>query len=104
MRKINQIIYWLKARDLAEIALGCVFGSLATATVATVIQYQMIDVVNARAIENAQLQVAAAITEANRFRASIECTALNAKGLAQIAEGFDLTADGCDKFEPRVRP
>ena len=91
MTAIYKTLCWLKARDFAEIALGCMFGSLATAAFFALIQRDVNDVMNARAIENAQLQVADALTEANRFRASIECV-------------METIVDGCKRYEPRVRP
>ena len=87
---ILKILTWLKARDLAEIALGCAVGVLITGAVFAAIQEQVNDRMNERAIENAQLQVAAAIDEANKFRAALECTA--------------LVIDGCKRWEPRARP
>ena len=94
MTALDKALAWLKARDLAEIALGCMVGFLAAAAFFTVIMRQTIDVVNARAIENAQLQVADAITEANRFRASIECTAMT-------VERHYPRQLGCNRWEPR---
>ena len=88
---ICRTISWLKARDLAEIALGCMVGFLAAAAFFTVIMRQTIDVVNARAIENAQLRVADAITEANGFRASLVCKGIPINGV-------------CPVWEPRVKP
>ena len=44
-----------------------------------------------RAIENAQYQVADAISEAHRFRASLICVA-------------ETIVDGCLRWEKRVRP
>ena len=83
---ICRIISWLKARDLTEIALGGFVGFLVAAALFTVVQYQTIDMVNARAIENAQLQVAATITEANRFRASLVCKGIPINGVCPVWE------------------
>ena len=91
MTALDKTIAWLKARDLAETALGCMVGFLAWAAFFTVIMRQTIDVVNARAIDNAQLQVAAAITEANRFRASLICRGIPINGV-------------CPVWEPRIGP
>ena len=91
MRKINKIIYWLKARDLAEVSLGCMFGSLATAAFFALIQKDVNDILNARAVENAQLQAADALTEAHRFRASLVCKAIPINGV-------------CPVWEPRAKP
>ena len=77
---------WLKARDLAEIALGGCVGFLVAAAFFTVIMRQTVDVVNARAIENAQLQVADALTEANRFRASLICKGIPINGVCPVWE------------------
>ena len=86
MSALDKTLSWLKARDLAEIALGCMIGSLATAAFFTVIQYQISDALNARAIENAQLQVADALTEANRFRASLICRGIPINGVCPVWE------------------
>lgn len=59
---------WLKARDLAEIALGCSVGALITGAVFAAIQEQVNDRMNERAIENAQYQVADALNEIARFK------------------------------------
>ena len=83
---ICRIIAWLKARDLAEIALGGCVGFLATAAFFALIQRDVNDAMNARAIENAQLSVAAAITEAHRFRASLVCKAIPINGVCPIWE------------------
>ena len=82
---------WLKARDLAEIVLGCAVGALITGAVFAAIQEQVNDRMNERAIDNAQLQVAAAIDEANKFRASLFCAA-------------ETLVNGCRSWEPRVSP
>ena len=89
--KLRIILSWLKARDLAEIALGGCVGFLTTAAFFALIQRDVNDTLNARAIDNAQLQVAAAITEANRFRASLICKGIPINGV-------------CPIWEPRVRP
>ena len=88
---MTQILVWLKARDLAEIALGVAVGVLATGAVFSVIQSKVNDAMNDRAIENAQLQVADAISEAHRFQASLVC------------KGIPIN-DVCPIWEPRVRP
>ena len=82
------ILSWLKARDLTEIVLGGVVGFLATGAFFAVIQERASDMMNDRAMENAQLQVADALDEANKFRASLECTA--------------ATPDGCKCWGPRL--
>ena len=88
---MNQILTWLKTRNLAEIALGGAGGFLAAAALFTLIQMWVGDDMNARAIENAQLQVADAITEANGFRASLVCKGIPINGV-------------CPVWEPRVKP
>ena len=98
MTALGKIIAWLKARDLAEIALGCAVGFLAAGAMFTMVQMQAIEVVNKRAqakvdrvIEGAQFQVADAISEAHKFRASIQCVA-------------ETIVDGCLRWEKRARP
>ena len=88
---ILKILTWLKARDLAEIALGCAVGVLITGAVFAVIQEQVNDRMNARAIENAQYQVADALSEAHKFRASLFCAA-------------ETRVNGCHSWEPKVKP
>ena len=94
----RSIISWLKARDLAEIALGGAIGFLTAGALFTTIQMRVASVLNERAqaqinraIESAQLQVADAISEAHKFRASLFCAA-------------ETIVDGCKRWEPRVRP
>ena len=86
MTPLDKTLAWLKARDLAEIALGGCVGFLVAAAFFTVIMRQTVDVVNARAIENAQLQVADALTEANRFRASLICKGIPINGVCPVWE------------------
>ena len=95
---VSGILAWLKARDLAEIALGCAVGFLAAAALFTVVQMQAAEILNARAqvqidqaIENAQSQVAQAVFEANKFRDSLFCAA-------------ETIIDGCQCWKPTVRP
>ena len=87
---MKQIIAWLKARDLAEIALGGVIGFLMAGALATTVFHHALDKAQARAIENAQLQISDAIAKANAFRDSIECVA-------------ETIVAGCKSYEPRVR-
>ena len=82
---------WLKARDLAEIALGCAVGALITGAVFALIQEQVNDRMNERAIENAQYQVADALSEAHKFRASLFCAA-------------ETIVNGCWRYEMKVKP
>ena len=84
---MTPFIAWLKARNLAEIALGGAGGFLAAGAMFSVIQLWMGDDMNDRAIENAMYQVADALTEAHKFRASLECTA--------------HTLTECVRWEPR---
>ena len=86
MTALDKALAWLKARDLAEIALGCMVGALATAAFFALIQRDVNDILNARAIENAQLQVADAITEAHRFRASLVCKGIPINGVCPVWE------------------
>ena len=111
---IGRIIAWLKARDLAEIALGAeiavgiAVGFLMAGVLFSAVQIWVMDSVNERtkaqielaskdaqrqvdlAIENAQLQVADAVFEANKFRNSLICAA-------------DPIIDVCQCWKPRVR-
>ena len=92
MTVLDKTLAWLKARvDQASFFLGWSLGFLTAAAFATVFQYGTIDVVNARAVENAQIQVADAVTEANRFRASLVCKGIPINGV-------------CPVWEPRAKP
>ena len=84
---MNQILTWLKARaSTPGFLLGWNLGFLAAAALFTLIQMWVGDDMNARAIENAQLQVADAITEANGFRASLVCKGIPINGVCPVWE------------------
>ena len=98
MTAFGKILAWLKARDLAEISLGVAVGFLAAAALFTAVQMQAIEAMDKRAqlkinlaIENAQFQVADAVFEANKFRASLFCAA-------------ETIVDGCQCWKPKVKP
>lgn len=74
IRAIDIGLRWLKARDYAEIALGGAIMFLAAGPLFFVIQMWAAEAMNERAqrqidsaIENAQLQVADALSEAHKF-------------------------------------
>lgn len=83
------IISWLKALGLVDIALGAALGFLAAGALATTFLHQTIDAAEALAIENAQLQVADALSKTQTYYDSMVSAA---------------TAAGCSNLEPRVRP
>lgn len=83
----RKILSWLKARYLAEIALGFAIGFLTAGALFTTIQVQIGNAMNDRAIEAAQYQIADALSEAHKFRNSIDCTM--------------TTPTGCRRWEPR---
>ena len=87
---VAKALAWLKERDLADAILGGLVGFLTAGAMFSLIQLQVNEAMNTRAIENAQLQVADALADANRFRASLECTA--------------HTINGCKRWEPMARP
>ena len=89
---LDKILSWLKAHvNQAGFLLGWNLGFLAAAALFTVIQEWAGGDMNARAIENAQLQVADALTEAHKFQASLVCVAIPINGV-------------CPIWEPRVLP
>ena len=87
MTTLDKTIAWLKARALTPgFLLGWNLGFLAAAALFTLIQMWVGDDMNTRAINNAQLSVAAAITEANRFRASLVCKGIPINGVCPVWE------------------
>ena len=87
MTALNKTLVWLKARaSTPGFLLGWNLGFLAAAALFTVIQEWVGNTMNARAIDNAQLQVADAITEANRFRASLVCKGIPINGVCPVWE------------------
>ena len=95
---MTALFSWLKARDYSEIALGIAVGFIAAGALFTVVQMEIAEALNVRAqvqvyraVEDAQLQAADAISEAHRFRASIHCVA-------------ETIVDGCLRWEKRARP
>ena len=77
---MNALISRLRNTDFPDTLMGAVVGFLIAGAIFTVIQERVNDMMNDRAIDNAQLQVADALTEAHRFRASLECTAATPDG------------------------